>query len=195
MPFVIPDLAYRYADLSPVISEDIMRLHHSKHHQAYVDKLNMAVTGLDLGDDIEQILCNLSSLPESVRTTIRNNGGGHLNHSQFWQIMCPGGSSPAGTVVDALSNRYGSLDRFIEEFNTAALRVFGSGWAWLLPDLTIVTTPNQDNPIINGTPEPILGLDVWEHAYYLDYTYKRADYITAWWHVVNWQEVQNRYAN
>ena len=195
MSFVVPDLAYGYADLSPVISEDIMRLHHSKHHQAYVDKLNTAVAGLDLGDDIEQILCNLDSLPESVQTVVRNNGGGHLNHSQFWQIMCPGGSSPAGTVVEALSNRYGSLDRFIEEFNTAALGVFGSGWAWLMTDLSIETTPNQDNPIMFGGDRPIMGCDVWEHAYYLDYKNARDAYMKSWWEVVYWPEVEKRYGS
>lgn len=194
--FTLPDLGYNYDALGKYISKDIMELHHSKHHQTYVDKLNAA---LEQTPDLQnkpvlELIGNLDSLPESVRTAVRNHGGGHYNHTQFWLWMNPnGGGEPGGVLKDALNEKYGSFQKFIDEFNGKALAVFGSGWVWLLPDLSIVTTPNQDSPVNAGGPEPILGLDVWEHAYYLDYTYKRGDYVNAWWNVVNWQEVEKRF--
>lgn len=196
--FTLPDLGYNYDALGKYISKDIMELHHSKHHQTYVDKLNAA---LEQTPDLQnkpvlELIGNLDSLPESVRTAVRNHGGGHYNHTQFWLWMNPnGGGEPGGALKDALNEKYGSFQKFIDEFNAKALAVFGSGWVWLLPDLSIVTTPNQDSPVNAGGPEPILGLDVWEHAYYLDYTYKRGDYVNAWWNVVNWQEVEKRFAS
>ncbi|MGB4758974.1 MAG: superoxide dismutase [Candidatus Saccharimonadales bacterium] len=194
--FTLPDLGYSYDALGKYISKDIMELHHSKHHQTYVDKLNAA---LEQAPDLQnrpilELVGNLDALPESVRTAVRNHGGGHYNHTQFWLWMNPnGGGEPSGALKDALNEKYGSFQKFIDEFNTKALGVFGSGWVWLLPDLSIVATPNQDSPVHSGGPEPILGLDVWEHAYYLDYTYKRGDYVNAWWNVVNWQEVERRF--
>lgn len=196
--FTLPDLGYNYDALGKYISKDIMELHHSKHHQTYVDKLNAA---LEQTPDLQnkpvlELIGNLDSLPESVRTAVRNHGGGHYNHTQFWLWMNPnGGGEPSGALKEALNEKYGSFQKFIDEFNAKALAVFGSGWVWLLPDLSIVTTPNQDSPVNAGGPEPILGLDVWEHAYYLDYTYKRGDYVNAWWNVVNWQEVEKRFAS
>ena len=191
MTCALPELAYGYGDLAPVISEDIMRLHHDKHHRTYVDKLNTAVSGLGLDDDVEQLLRHLDALPEDVRTTIRNNGGGHLNHSLFWQMMHPdGGGQPSGGLHKGLTAKYGTFQTFVDAFSEAALGVFGSGWVWLQPDMTIVTTANQDNPLMEGGYEPLLGLDVWEHAYYLDYQNRRVDYVKAWWDVVNWEYVQ-----
>jgi Fe-Mn family superoxide dismutase len=138
----------------------------------------------------------LDTVPESVRTVVRNHGGGHFNHTAFWKYLTPEmDQEPTGELSDALNAKYGSYQGFMDEFTKAALGVFGSGWAWLMPDLSITTTPNQDNPVMQGQPEPILGLDVWEHAYYLDYTYKRPDYVAAWWHVANWQEAARRYAD
>ena len=194
----LPSLDYGYDAFGKYISKDIMELHHTKHHQTYIDKLNAALEQVPelQNNSVDVLLRNLDTVPEHIRNTVRNMGGGHYNHTLFWKFLSPsGGGEPSGKLQEALTQKYGTYQEFVDNFSAAALGVFGSGWAWLLPDLTIVTTPNQDNPIINGTPEPILGLDVWEHAYYLDYTYKRADYIAAWWHVVNWQEVQNRYAN
>lgn len=195
--FTLPDLGYSYDGLGKYISKDIMELHHSKHHQIYIDKLNAT---LDQTPDLQnkpvlELISNLDALPESLRTAVRNLGGGHYNHAQFWLWMSPsGGGEPTGALKDALVEKYGSFQSFVDTFNAKALGVFGSGWVWLLPDLSIVTTPNQDSPVNVGGPEPILGLDVWEHAYYLDYTYNRADYVNAWWNVVNWQEVSRRYA-
>lgn len=194
--FTLPDLPYSYDALGKYISKDIMELHHSKHHQTYVDKLNGAIEKApELQDKtVEELISNLDSVPEAVRTTVRNHGGGHYNHTHFWKFMSPaGGSEPTGKLADALKKKYGDFQGFMDAFGDKALGVFGSGWAWLQPDLSIITTPNQDSPLTTGDPEPILGLDVWEHAYYLDYTYKRGDYIKAWWHVVNWPEVQNRF--
>jgi Fe-Mn family superoxide dismutase len=179
-------------------NKDIMELHHSKHHQTYVDKLNAALEQApDLqSKSIEELVSNLEGVPESIRTAVRNHGGGHYNHTLFWKFMSPeGGGEPSGTLATALTKKYGSFQGFMDAFGERALGVFGSGWAWLQPDLSIITTPNQDSPLNNGDQAPLLGLDVWEHAYYLDYTYKRADYIQAWWHVVNWQAVQARYDN
>ena len=192
----VPELLYDYEALSPAISADVMRLHHDKHHQAYVDKLNAAVEGYpELGNrSIEDLLQHLGDLPESARTAIRNNGGGHYNHSLFWQWMSPdGGGEPAGELTGALNEKYGGFQSFVDEFTTKATGVFGSGWVWLMPSMDIITTPNQDSPIMEGKPAPILGLDVWEHAYYLDYKNVRADYVKAWWNVVNWRKVEEGY--
>lgn len=196
--FKLPDLDYKYDAFGKYISKDIMELHHSKHHQTYVDKLNEAIAKTPEleGKTLEELISNLDAAPESVRSVIRNHGGGHYNHTHFWKFMSPdGGGEPAGKLLDALKEKYGDFQAFIDEFGAKGLSVFGSGWVWLQPDLSIVTTPNQDSPLNTGGPAPILGLDVWEHAYYLDYTYKRADYIQAWWHVVNWPEVQSRFEN
>lgn len=193
--FTVPDLPYEYDALGPSISKEIMQLHHDKHHQAYVDKLNTAVEGVpDLtGKTIEELLSNLDELPEHVRTPIRNNGGGHYNHSLFWRIMSPtGGGQPAGALLAGIEEAYGSYQAFVDEFSAKALGVFGSGWVWLQPDLGIVTTANQDSPIMQDLPAPLLGLDVWEHAYYLDYKNKRDDYVRAWWNVINWSYVEER---
>lgn len=195
--FTLPKLAYNYDALGSYISKDIMELHHSKHHQTYVDKLNAALENTPelLNKPLVDLLANLDAAPEAVRTAVRNHGGGHYNHTLFWQFMNPdGGSEPTGELAAALTEKYGSFQQFIDEFEAKALGVFGSGWVWLQPDLSIITTPNQDSPIMAGQAAPILGLDVWEHAYYLDYTYRRADYVKAWWHVVNWHAVSERYA-
>lgn len=196
--FTVPELTYDYEALEPAISRDIMRLHHDKHHQAYVDKLNAAVDGMpDLKDrSIEDLLTGLDAYPEEVRTAIRNNGGGHYNHSLFWQMMSPdGGGEPSGELANAIEKQFGGFQAFVDEFSEKAAGVFGSGWAWLMPDMSIVTTPNQDNPIMEGKPTPILGLDVWEHAYYLDYKNVRAEYVKAWWGVVDWEYVEERYGH
>lgn len=196
--YKLPDLPYGYDQLGPYISAEIMRLHHDKHHQAYVDKLNLALSGLDIDkidmSDIENLLGHLASLPENSRTAIRNQGGGHYNHTMFWQWMSPdGGGEPGGPLIDDIKQRYGNFQGLVDHFSAKALSVFGSGWAWLMPDLSVITSPNQDNPIMNGLPEPILGLDVWEHAYYLDYKNKRDDYVAAWWNVINWPFVEDLY--
>ena len=193
--YTLPELTYDYDAWGRYISTDIMQLHHSKHHQAYVDKLNKA---LDDAPDLKtktlvDIIKAPDELPESVRTAIRNNGGGHYNHTLFWQWMSPdGGGEPGGALADGLAEKYGSFQSFTDEFTTKALGVFGSGWCWLQPDLEIITTPNQDTPMLLGKDEPLLGLDVWEHAYYLDYKNKRDDYVAAWWNVVNWDFVSSR---
>ena len=194
--FTLPDLDYPYDAFGKYISKDIMELHHDKHHQTYVDKLNAAIEKApELKDkSLEELLRNLDSAPDSVRTAVRNHGGGHLNHSLFWKFMSPdGGGEPAGALANALKEKYGDFQGFMDTFSQQAIAVFGSGWVWLQPDLSIVATPLQDSPIMKGGADPILGLDVWEHAYYLDYTYKRPDYVKAWWHVVNWDDVQQRF--
>ncbi len=194
--YTLPDLPYGYDAFGKYISKDIMELHHSKHHQTYVDKLNAALEQAPelQSRPLEELLRGVDSLPDHVRAAIRNHGGGHYNHSLFWKFMSPdGGQEPTGPLADALKQKYGDFQGFMDAFGEKALGVFGSGWAWLQPDLSIITTPNQDSPLNTGGPEPLLGLDVWEHAYYLDYTYKRADYIKAWWHVVNWNEVASRH--
>lgn len=194
--YTLPDLPYRYDQLGKYISKDIMELHHSKHHQAYIDKLNAALEQVpDLKDrPLDTLLSQLDNLPESVRVVIRNQGGGHYNHSLFWQWMSPsGGGEPTGELAQEITAKYGSFQAFVDEFTTKSLAVFGSGWAWLQPDLEIITTPNQDTPIMLGKEAPLLGLDVWEHAYYLDYKNKRDDYVKAWWNVVNWDFVAERY--
>jgi Fe-Mn family superoxide dismutase len=194
--YTVPELPYGYDELGAAISGDIMRLHHDKHHQAYVDKLNAAI---DLAPalrerSLESLLGDLVSLPEAVQTAIRNHGGGHYNHSLFWQWMSPtGGGEPTGEVAAQITARYGSFQAFVDEFTAKSLSVFGSGWAWLQPNMDIITTANQDTPLMQGLEAPLLGLDVWEHAYYLDYKNKRDDYVKAWWDVVNWESVQERY--
>lgn len=194
MPFTLPDLPYEYDALSRSISAEIMQLHHSKHHQTYVDKLNTALEGTASSATLEELLRTLDQLPESVRTTVRNNGGGHYNHSLFWLCMSPdGGGQPNGELGQAIAQKYGDFQSFVDEFSARATAVFGSGWVWLQPDLSLISMPNQDNPIMQGEKAPILGLDVWEHAYYLDYKNVRADYIKSWWDVVNWDAVRERY--
>ena len=197
-PFVLPNLPYDYDALGDYISGEIMRLHHDKHHQAYVDKLNEAVAHAPSLEQVPlvSILRNIETAPSSVRTTVQNNGGGHYNHSLFWQCMSPtGGGEPKGVVSDEIVRMYGTYQGFVDVFTEKALGVFGSGWVWLQPDMTIVTTPNQDSPLMKGGDEPLLGLDVWEHAYYLDYQNRRADYIKAWWNVVDWEFVGDRYTS
>jgi Fe-Mn family superoxide dismutase len=192
--FELPKLEYDYGALAPVISEDIMRFHHDKHHATYVEKLNTAVESEPLlqGRDLLGMLGDLDSVPESVRTAVRNHGGGHYNHSRFWTWMKPhGGGEPTGELKEAIAARYGDFQKFVDDFSTSAAGVFGSGWVWLLPDLSIVSSPNQDVLLAGG--EPLLGLDVWEHAYYLDYNAARPDYVKAWWDVVNWQTVEEQY--
>lgn len=193
--YSLPALDYDYDALGKYISSDIMELHHNKHHQAYIDKLNVA---LDSHPELKNrtlidLLSGLDNLPESARTAIQNHGGGHYNHSLFWKWMSPdGGGEPTGQLALDLAEKFGSFQGFVDEFTTKSLGIFGSGWVWLQSDMTITTTPNQNTPINNGLPEPILGLDVWEHAYYLDYKNKRDDYVKAWWNVVNWDFVASR---
>ncbi len=197
MPFEVPPLPYDYGALEPHIDEQTMRLHHDKHHQAYVDKANGALDGTEWADrPVEEVLRNLDRLPEGKRTPLRNNAGGHYNHTLFWEIMSPdGGGEPDGAVAEAIEEAFGGFDAFQQEFSDAAVNRFGSGWAWLVRDgsaLRVTSTANQDAPVMEGQT-PILGLDVWEHSYYLKYQNRRPDYIEAWWNVVNWQEVAGRY--
>jgi Fe-Mn family superoxide dismutase len=196
MTFTLPALEYDYDALGPNISKDIMQLHHQKHHQTYVDKLNAAIESQpELADKtVVELISNLDAIPESIRGAVRNHGGGHYNHSLFWKVMSPnGGGEPTGELGTKLVQKYGSYQAFKDEFTAKSLAIFGSGWAWLMPDLSIVTTANQDSPLMTGGPEPLLGLDVWEHAYYLDYKNKRDDYVSAWWNVVNWDFVTTRF--
>lgn len=195
--YTLPALPYDYAALEPAISEEIMHLHHQKHHQGYVDKLNAALSQRpEASLSLEQLLRQAKSLPEDIRTAVINNSGGHYNHSLFWQIMSPhGGGEPNGRLLADIVQKYGSFQQFVDAFSNKALGVFGSGWAWLMPNMDIVMTQNQINPIMDGEPSPILGLDVWEHAYYLDYKNVRADYVKAWWNVVDWPEVEKRYVS
>lgn len=193
--FTLPDLPYGYDALGKYISKDIMVLHHTKHHQTYVDKLNGAIDSEPSlrGRSLDDLLSKLDGVPESVRTAIRNHGGGHYNHDLFWQWMSPsGGGEPGGELGREIIQKYGSFQAFVDVFTTKSLAVFGSGWVWLQPDLEIITTANQDTPINQGLPAPLLGLDVWEHAYYLDYKNKRDDYVNAWWNVVDWDFVASR---
>jgi superoxide dismutase, Fe-Mn family len=198
MAFSVPDLPYDYAALEPHIDEATMRVHHDKHHQAYVDKANGALEGTELADrDIEDVLQNLDSLPADKQGPVRNNGGGHYNHTLFWQMLSPdGGGAPSGDLAAAIDSAFGSFDEFKTKFKEAGIGQFGSGWAWLVKDgdgVAIVKTPNQDSPISDGKT-PLLGCDVWEHAYYLKYQNKRPDYIDAFWNVVNWDYVAERFA-
>jgi len=192
----LPELQYNYDALGAYISKDIMQLHHSRHHQAYVDKLNAAIDQAPALRErpLESLLSDLDSLPEAVAMAVRNQGGGHYNHSLFWQWMSPdGGGEPTGELGVAIIAQYGSFQAFVDEFTAKSLSVFGSGWAWLQPNMEIITTANQDTPIMQGHDAPLLGLDVWEHAYYLDYKNKRDDYVKAWWNVVNWHAVEDRF--
>jgi Fe-Mn family superoxide dismutase len=198
LPYEVPALPYDYDALEPHIDEATMRVHHDKHHQAYVDKANGALDGTEWdGKPIEEVLKDLSSLPADKRTVVRNNGGGHYNHSLFWESMGPGkGGAPSGDLASAIDDAFGSFDAFKEQFEAAGVGQFGSGWAWLVLDggqLKVRSTANQDNPISEGQV-PLLGNDVWEHAYYLKYQNKRPDYLKAWWDVVDWDKVAERYA-
>ena len=199
MTYSTPDLPYAFDALEPHFDAKTMEIHHDKHHAGYVGKLNTALEGhADLAShSVEDLMRNLNSVPESARTAVRNNGGGHSNHSLFWTILSPnGGGSPSGDLGEAINAKFGSYDAFKEEFAAAAATRFGSGWAWLTVDngnLAVESTPNQDTPLSEGRT-PVLGLDVWEHAYYLNYQNRRPDYISAFWNVVNWDEVSSRYA-
>jgi len=197
MAYSVPELPYDYAALEPHIDEQTMRVHHDKHHQAYVDKANAALEGTEWADkDVDEVLRSLDQLPDDMRTAVRNNAGGHSNHTFFWQIMSPdGGGEPEGDLGSAIDDAFGSLDSFKDEFKAAGVNRFGSGWSWLVHDgseLAVVSTANQDSPISDGKT-PLLGVDVWEHAYYLKYQNRRPDYIDAWWNVVNWPEVASRF--
>jgi Fe-Mn family superoxide dismutase len=197
MPYEVPPLPYDYNALEPHIDEQTMRVHHDKHHQAYVDNANKALEGTEWADrPVEQVLGDLEILPEDKQAAVRNNAGGHANHSLFWEIMSPdGGGSPSGSLAAAIDSTFGSLDELKAAVNDAGVKRFGSGWTWLVHDgtgLAVVSTANQDSPISNGGT-PLLGIDVWEHAYYLKYQNRRPDYLTAWWNVVNWDAVQQRY--
>jgi Fe-Mn family superoxide dismutase len=198
--YTVPPLPYDYAALEPHISAKTMQFHHDKHHQAYVTNLNNALKDQPQhhGQPVEQLIANLNALPESIRTAVRNNGGGHANHTLFWLIMKPGGGGePTGALAQAIISDLGGFAAFKEAFTKAAMTRFGSGWAWLLAKggkLAVTSTPNQDSPLMDNSGTPLLGLDVWEHAYYLDYQNRRPDYIGAWWNTVNWDEVANRFA-
>jgi superoxide dismutase, Fe-Mn family len=200
MLFKVPDLAYEYNALEPYIDTATMQIHHDKHHAAYVAKLNDAVNGTEYAEKpIEDILKNLNAVPENIRTAVRNHGGGHFNHSLFWKTIGPkAGGTPDGAVAKAIDAAFGSFDSFKEKFSAAALNRFGSGWAWLVSDakgtVEITSTANQDSPLSDGKT-PVLGIDVWEHAYYLKYQNKRADYIAAFFNVINWKEVNSLYEN
>lgn len=194
--FTVPKLAYGYDALGEAISAEIMELHHSKHHQAYVDKLNAALEPYpELSDKtIIELISNLNTLPEAIRGAVRNHGGGHYNHSLFWKVLSPnGGGEPTGELLEGIIAKHGSYQSFVDAFTKSALGVFGSGWVWLQSDLSIVSTANQDVPFMDGQPEPLIGLDVWEHAYYLDYKNKRDEYVGAFWKVVDWNFAAERY--
>jgi len=198
MAYEVPPLTYAYDALAPTIDQETMELHHDKHHQAYVDKANGALEGTEWADKpIEEVIANLSSLPADKQAPVRNNGGGHINHTLFWESMSPdGGGEPDGELGEAIAAKFGSFDDFKEQFEAAGVGQFGSGWAWLVLDggeLAITSTPNQDNPITDGKT-PLLGNDVWEHAYYISYRNRRPEYLKAWWAVVDWSKVAERYA-
>ena len=200
MAFELPSLPYPYEALEPYIDTETMHLHHDKHHQAYVTNLNNALQGQSeqlTSYAVEDLLRNMSQVPDSIRTAVQNNGGGHSNHTMFWQIMKPnGGGAPTGELASAIEQAFGSFDQFKDTFNKAGLARFGSGWAWLVLNqsgqLQVVSTANQDSPLMTGH-YPVMGNDVWEHAYYLKYKNVRADYLNAWWNVVNWDEVARRF--
>ena len=197
MPFSVPDLPYDYAALEPHIDEATMRVHHDKHHQAYVDNANAALEGTPLADKpVDHVLTNLEILPEDKQAAVRNNAGGHTNHSLFWEIMSPeGGGEPSGALADAIADTFDSLDALKQQMNDAGVKRFGSGWSWLVHDgtgLAVYSTANQDSPMLTDDV-PLLGIDVWEHAYYLKYQNRRPDYLAAWWNVVNWDAVAQRY--
>jgi Fe-Mn family superoxide dismutase len=197
MPFEVPPLPYDYAALEPHIDEQTMRVHHDKHHQAYVDNANAALEGTPLADKpVDHILTNLDILPADKQTAVRNNAGGHANHSLFWEIMSPdGGGEPGGALADAIADTFDSLDTLKQQLNDTGVKRFGSGWSWLVHDgtgLAVYSTANQDSPMLTDDV-PLLGIDVWEHAYYLKYQNRRPDYLAAWWNVVNWDAVAERY--
>src|SRR4051812_2754878 len=197
MPYELPPLPYDYNALEPAIDEATMRIHHGKHHQAYVDNVNKALEGTEWADrPIEQVLGVLDALPEDKQGPVRNNGGGHANHTLFWQIMKPGGGGePSGAFATALSDTFGDVDQLRSAINDAGIKRFGSGWSWLVWDgtgLAVYSTANQDSPLLQDDV-PLLGIDVWEHAYYLNYQNRRPDYLGAWWDVVNWDEVAKRF--
>lgn len=199
MAFKLPELPYAYDALEPHIDKETMTIHHTKHHNTYVTNLNKAIEGVSALEDqsIEELVANLNSVPENVRTAVRNNGGGHANHSLFWTLLSPnGGGAPTGELADAIEKELGGFEKFKSDFVAAVAGRFGSGWAWLVVNngkLEITSTPNQDSPLTEGKT-PILGLDVWEHAYYLNYQNRRPDYISAFWNVVNWDEVARLYS-
>ena len=197
MAYKLPELTYAYDALEPHIDARTMEIHYSKHHNTYVTNLNAAVEGTEFADkDINELIANLDALPADKQTAVRNNGGGHANHTLFWELIAPGGSKePVGEVKAAIESKFGSFDAFKEEFAKAATTRFGSGWAWLIVDgdsVAITSTPNQDSPVMEGKT-PILGLDVWEHAYYLNYQNRRPDYVSAFWNVVNWDVVEKKF--
>jgi len=197
MPFTLPDLPYAYDALEPTIDARTMEIHHSKHHQAYVDNANKALAGTEWeNSSVESVLASLDALPEDIRMAVRNNAGGHANHSLFWQIMRrDGGGEPEGDLKAAIDDLWGSTEELKKAINDNGVKRFGSGWTWLIYDgtgLAIKSTPNQDSPLLDSD-EPLLGIDVWEHAYYLNYQNRRPDYLSAWWNVVNWPEVARRF--
>ena len=195
--FTLPDLPYDYDALQPFVSGEIQHLHHDKHHQAYVDNLNKALENYPdwQTKSIEEIIVQLEKVPDEIRMAVQNNGGGHFNHSMFWQMMAPAQhQEPTGTLLDKIQHGFGSFDDFKKQFSEKAVKIFGSGWMWLVlsnGELSLTSTPNQDNPLTTGQ-KPLLGLDVWEHAYYLQYYNKRPDYVAAWWNIVNWDDVAKR---
>jgi Fe-Mn family superoxide dismutase len=197
MAFELPPLPYDYAALEPHIDEQTMRVHHDKHHQAYVDNANKALEGTEwAGNSVESVLASLDALPEDIRTAVRNNAGGHANHTLFWQLMSPdGGGEPDGDLRAAIDETFGSVDQLRALVNDTGVKRFGSGWTWLVHDgsgLAVYSTPNQDSPLMQSD-EPLLGIDVWEHAYYLRYQNRRPEYLETWWNVVNWAEVARRF--
>jgi Fe-Mn family superoxide dismutase len=197
MPFTLPELPYDYAALEPHIDEQTMRIHHDKHHQAYVDNANKALEGTEWADaSVESVLASLDALPEGIRTAVRNNAGGHANHTFFWEIMSPdGGGEPGGELRAAIDDVFGGVAALREQVNDAGVKRFGSGWTWLLWDgtgLAVRSTANQDSPLLDSDV-PLLGIDVWEHAYYLKYQNRRPDYLQAWWNVVDWNAVAGRF--
>jgi Fe-Mn family superoxide dismutase len=197
MPYEVPPLPYDYDALEPHIDEQTMRLHHDKHHQAYVDNANKALEGTEWADrSVEQVLANLEILPEDIHTAVRNNAGGHANHTLFWEIMSPdGGGEPSGSLAAAINDTFDSVDALKKLLNDTGVKRFGSGWSWLVHDgtgLAVYSLPNQDSPISNSDI-PLLGIDVWEHSYYLKYQNRRPEYLEAWWNVVNWDAVQQRF--
>jgi Fe-Mn family superoxide dismutase len=199
MAYQLPELPYAPNALEPHIDEQTMQIHHGKHHAAYVNNLNAALEGTDLGNmSVEELIQNLDKVPEDKRTAVRNNGGGHANHSMFWQIMGPnGGGAPSGALAEAINSKFGGVDGLKDAVNKAGAGRFGSGWSWVVANkdgsLDVTSTPNQDSPLMEGKT-PILGVDVWEHAYYLKYQNRRPDYLAAWWNTVNWDAVAQRYA-
>ena len=200
MAFQLPDLPYGFDALEPHIDTATMQIHHGKHHQAYINNLNAAIEKAPelASKSLDDLIRGINSVPEAVRTAVRNNGGGHWNHSMFWKWMAPNaGGTPGGEIGKAINDSFGGFDKFKEQWSAAGAGRFGSGWVWLMNEggkLSITSTPNQDNPLMEGKSAPILGLDVWEHAYYLRYQNKRPDYITAWWNVVNWEEVESSFS-